>query len=44
MGLIVMVPSKNGVKELMLVNETVRDIIAIEKYIELTSSKVKKSC
>ena len=39
-----MVPSKNGVKELMLVNETVRDIIAIEKYIELPSSKVKKSC
>ena len=30
LGVIVMVSSKNGAKELMLVNQPVRDIIAIE--------------
>ena len=41
LGLIFIVTSKSGVKEFMLVNQAVWDITAIEKHIELLSSKLK---
>ena len=41
LGLIFIVTSKSGVKEFMLVNQAVWDITAIEKNIELLSSKLK---
>ena len=41
LGLIFIVTSKSGVKELMLVNQAVQDTTAIEKNIQLLSFKLK---
>lgn len=41
LGLIFIVTSKSGVKELMLVNQAIQDTTAIEKNIQLLSFKLK---